>query len=133
MGPEDHRHSVVSGGVTAFGLVVSIEQLLIQSPLGSFQRSHSPANANSSPSLTSKQLADDGDRLSRGNVVAWDPVLLAGDSVEVFLDYLFAPRESIASAHGLGDYCRSAHRHFHNCFHTWSLDLARAGKLTREI
>ena len=41
--------------VTAFGAVVRIEQLLIQLPLGSFHRSHSPANANSSPLLTSKQ------------------------------------------------------------------------------
>ena len=41
--------------VTAFGVVVRIEQFLIQLPLGSFHRSHSPANANNSPSLTSKQ------------------------------------------------------------------------------
>ena len=41
--------------VTAFGVVVRIEQDLIHCPLGSFQRSHSPANANNSPSLTSKQ------------------------------------------------------------------------------
>jgi hypothetical protein len=41
--------------VTAFGVVVRIEQDLTHCPLGSFQRSHSPANANNSPSLTSKQ------------------------------------------------------------------------------
>src|SRR5450755_4870738 len=41
--------------VTAFGVVVRIEQVLIQLPLGSFHRSHNPANANNSPSLTSKQ------------------------------------------------------------------------------
>src|ERR1017187_7764634 len=41
--------------VTAFGVVVRIEQVLIQLLLGSFQRSHNPANANNSPSLTSKQ------------------------------------------------------------------------------
>ena len=41
--------------VTAFGVVVRIEQVLIQLPLGSFQRSHIPANANNPPSLTSKQ------------------------------------------------------------------------------
>ncbi len=41
--------------VTAFGLVVQTEQDLIQSPLGSFHRSQIPANANSSPSLTSTQ------------------------------------------------------------------------------
>ncbi len=41
--------------VTAFGVVVRIEQDLTQLPLGSFQRSHNPANANNSPSLTSKQ------------------------------------------------------------------------------
>jgi len=41
--------------VTAFGVVVRIEHDLIHCPLGSFQRSHSPAKANNSPSLTSKQ------------------------------------------------------------------------------
>src|SRR5579864_1378195 len=41
--------------VTAFGVVVRIEHDLIQLPLGSFRRSHSPAKANNSPSLTSKQ------------------------------------------------------------------------------
>jgi hypothetical protein len=41
--------------VTAFGVVVSFERVFIQPPLGSFQRSHIPANANNSPSLTSKQ------------------------------------------------------------------------------
>jgi hypothetical protein len=32
--------------VTAFGVVVRMEQVLIQLPLGSFQPSHNPANAN---------------------------------------------------------------------------------------
>ena len=41
--------------VTAFGAVVRMEQVLIQLPLGSFQPSHNPANANNSPSLISKQ------------------------------------------------------------------------------
>jgi hypothetical protein len=41
--------------VTAFGVVVRIEHDLSHCPLGSFQRSHSPANANNPPSLTSKQ------------------------------------------------------------------------------
>ena len=41
--------------VTAFGVVVRIEQVFTNLPLGSFQRSHNPANANNSPSLTSKQ------------------------------------------------------------------------------
>jgi hypothetical protein len=36
--------------------VVRIEQDLTHCPLGSFQQSQIPANANSSPSLTSKQL-----------------------------------------------------------------------------
>jgi len=34
---------------------VRIEHDLSHCPLGSFQRSHSPAKANNSPSLTSKQ------------------------------------------------------------------------------
>ena len=37
--------------------MVTIEQVLIQLPLASFQRSHNPANANNSLSLTSKQNA----------------------------------------------------------------------------
>ena len=41
--------------VIAFGVVVRIEQVLIQLPLGSFQPSHNPANANKSPPLISKQ------------------------------------------------------------------------------
>jgi len=41
--------------VTAFGVVVRIEHDLIHCPLGSFQPSQRPANANKSPSLTSKQ------------------------------------------------------------------------------
>jgi hypothetical protein len=41
--------------VTAFGVVVRIEQDLVQCPLGSFRRSQMPAKANSSPLLTSKQ------------------------------------------------------------------------------
>jgi hypothetical protein len=41
--------------VTAFGVVVRIEQLLIQSPFVLFQRSQSPAKANISLSRTSKQ------------------------------------------------------------------------------
>jgi hypothetical protein len=41
--------------VSTFGVVVRIEQVVSQAPRESFQRSHSPANANSAPSLTSKQ------------------------------------------------------------------------------
>ncbi len=41
--------------VTAFGVVVKIEQVLIHCPSEFFQPSQSPANANNSPSLTSKQ------------------------------------------------------------------------------
>jgi hypothetical protein len=46
-----------TGEVTAF-VVVRIERssrFFIRFPLGSFQRSQIPANANNSPSLTSKQ------------------------------------------------------------------------------
>jgi transposase len=41
--------------VTAFGVVVKIEQVSTESPFGFLQRSHIPANANTSPSPTSKQ------------------------------------------------------------------------------
>lgn len=42
--------------VTAFGVVVRTAHVFTQLPLGSFQRSHIPANANNSPSLTSKAV-----------------------------------------------------------------------------
>src|ERR1700730_11463649 len=41
--------------VTAFGVVVRMEQVFTQLPLVSFQRSHIPAKANNSPPFTSKQ------------------------------------------------------------------------------
>jgi hypothetical protein len=41
--------------VTAFGVVVRIEQVSTELLLASFQRSQIPAKANNSPSLTSKQ------------------------------------------------------------------------------
>src|SRR6202040_213182 len=41
--------------VTAFGVVVRIEQVSTALPLAFFQRSQIPAKANNSPSLTSKQ------------------------------------------------------------------------------
>src|SRR6266700_5769223 len=44
-----------TGAVTAFGIVVRIEQVSSVLPLASFHRSQIPANANNSPSLTSKQ------------------------------------------------------------------------------
>ena len=44
-------------------------------------------------------LADDGDGLGRSHVVARYPVFLTRDAVEVFFDDLFAPGESIATAH----------------------------------
>jgi hypothetical protein len=85
-GQAGRRH----GGARAAGVVVRIEQDLTHCPLGSFQRSHSPANANNSPALTSKQygcfalpqfparflrvLPDDGNWLSRGDAVAGTPV-----------------------------------------------------------
>lgn len=40
---------------TAFGVVVRIEQVSTIFPVGSFHLSQIPANANSAPSLTSKQ------------------------------------------------------------------------------
>ena len=41
--------------VTAFGVVVRIEQVFDPVAVASFQRSHIPANANNSPPLISKQ------------------------------------------------------------------------------
>jgi hypothetical protein len=44
-----------TAAVTALGVVVRVEQVLTHCPLESFHPSHNPANANNSPSLTSKQ------------------------------------------------------------------------------
>jgi hypothetical protein len=46
-------------------------------------------------------LADDRDGLGQGDVEAWRPVLLPIGSLEVFLDDLLSPRQSVATAHGL--------------------------------
>jgi hypothetical protein len=43
-------------------------------------------------------LANDRDRLSGGNVEAWTPGFLSQDSVEVLLNDLFSPRQSIVPA-----------------------------------
>ncbi len=45
-------------------------------------------------------LADDRDWLGRRDVVARRPVVLPIGSLEVFLDDLLPPRESVATAHG---------------------------------
>lgn len=45
-------------------------------------------------------LADDRDRLGRRNVIARAPDFLAGDAIEVFLDNLLPPRQSVAPTHG---------------------------------
>jgi hypothetical protein len=52
---EDYWHPSWTGEVTAFGVVVRIEQVFIQAPPGSLQRSHNPAKANNCPSSISKQ------------------------------------------------------------------------------
>ena len=52
---KNHWHPVVHGEARAFGVVVRIEQVSTTLPLGSLHRSHIPANANNSPSSTSKQ------------------------------------------------------------------------------
>jgi len=44
-------------------------------------------------------LADHGNGLGRGEVVAWNPDFFAGDAIEVFLYNLLSPRKSVASAH----------------------------------
>ena len=45
-----------------------------------------------------RMLANDRDRLSGGNVEAWTPGFLSQDSVEVLLNDLFSPRQSIVPA-----------------------------------
>jgi hypothetical protein len=45
-------------------------------------------------------LADDGDGLSRGDVVAGSPLFFARNAVEIFFDKLFSPGKSVAPAHG---------------------------------
>jgi len=51
-------------------------------------------------------LADDWDWLGGSDVVTGVPVRFVGTAVEIFLDKLFSPRESVTSAHGK-DYGRS--------------------------
>ncbi len=51
---KDEWHAVVDGEVSAFGVVVRIEQVSTALPVGFFHRSHIPANANKSLSSTSK-------------------------------------------------------------------------------
>ena len=55
--------------------------------------------SESSPDGFLRMLADDRDRLGRGDVVTRAPVFFPGDAVEVFLDKLLSPRQSVASAH----------------------------------
>ena len=43
------------------------------------------------------------------DIVAWNPVFLARGGVEIFLDKLFPPRQSVASAHK-NNYGRSDER-----------------------
>lgn len=54
---KNERHAVAIAAMTPFGVVVRIEHVSTTLPLGSFQRSHVLANANNSPSFTSKQTA----------------------------------------------------------------------------
>ena len=44
-------------------------------------------------------LANDGDGLCGGNVVAGRPVIIRGTAVEIFFDELLSPRQSVAPAH----------------------------------
>jgi hypothetical protein len=44
-------------------------------------------------------LADDWNGLGGGDVVARSPVGFVGSAVEIFLDNLLSPRESISAAH----------------------------------
>ncbi len=44
-------------------------------------------------------LADHWDGLSWSDVIAWIPVVFPVGSIEMFLDDLFPPRQSVASAH----------------------------------
>ena len=53
IGPPNRRSWTAE--VTAFGVVVRIEQVCTQLPLGFFQRSQIPAKANNSALPTSKQ------------------------------------------------------------------------------
>ena len=58
-----------------------------------------------------RMLADHRDRLGRGDVVPRRPVVIPMGSIEVFLDKLLPPRQSVSSAHA-GDYGRfEAHPH----------------------
>jgi len=45
-------------------------------------------------------LTDDWDWLGRGDIVPRTPIILPISSVEVFLDDLLPPRQSVPTAHG---------------------------------
>jgi hypothetical protein len=70
------------------------------------RRNEPPLHQRQFPSRFLRILPDDRDGLSRSNVVAWSPVVFAGDAVEILFDHLLSARQSVATAHG-GNYCRS--------------------------
>src|ERR1019366_3330445 len=75
-------------------------------------------------------LADDCDRLGRRDVVPRAPVWFVGNAVEIFLDNLLSPRQSIASAHGEIMADRSSEL-FDESIRAWVKvpEVARAGNL----
>lgn len=75
-------------------------------------------------------LTDDRNRLSRCDVVAWAPVVIVGDGVEVLSNDLLPARESVAATHA-GNYARSTTRVmtkqrpivylYHRTFRSWAM------------
>ena len=59
-----------------------------------------PTSSGKSDDRLLGMLADNRNGLGRGDVVARSPIVLPSGSVEVFLDDLLPPRESVSSAHG---------------------------------
>ena len=63
------------------------------------RRNQSPADKRQFPHRLLRMLADDGDRLGRGDVETGTPIFFARNGIEVFFENLLSPRQSVAPAH----------------------------------
>ena len=63
-------------------------------------RNQTPAHGRGLADRFCRVLADYGDRLRRSNIETRRPVVIPRRSIEILLDDLLSPRESVATAHG---------------------------------
>jgi hypothetical protein len=83
-------------------------------------RNETPADQRQFPEGLLRILANDGDRLGGGNVVAGIPVFIIRDGGEVLFEKLLSPRQPIAPAHGeiMADQSVSRFTNSRRCFAT---------------